>query len=236
MNIMVCGVGGQGVILFSDIIADLAMNAGLDVKKSEVHGMAQRGGSVTSHIRFAPKVYSPLIEEGTADVMVAFEMLEALRFSYFLSPNGRLIYDTHRIDPLPVSIGAVERPTDKWLDERLTARVRKTGTVRGKQGLSRAESDASASRDCPSFSATAKEGTVPRFSEADPLILVPAFETALRLGNARVQNTVMLGAVSCLLEFPEEAYRQAIARLVKPKVVDLNLKAFAEGRTLCTQP
>ena len=190
MNIMVCGVGGQGVILFSDIIADLAMTAGLDVKKSEVHGMAQRGGSVTSHIRFAPRVYSPLIEEGTADVMVAFEMLEALRFAYFLHPNGRLIYDTHRIDPLPVSIGAVERPTDESLEERLAARVTN-------------------------------------------LIRVPAFATALKLGNSRVQNTVMLGAISCLLDFPEDAYRQAITRLVKPKVVELNLKAFSEGRVLC---
>ena len=190
MNIMVCGVGGQGVILFSDIIADLAMTAGFDVKKSEVHGMAQRGGSVTSHIRFAPKVYSPLIEEGTADVMVAFEMLEALRFAYFLRPNGRLIYDTHRIDPLPVSIGAVERPTDESLEERLAARVTN-------------------------------------------LIRVPAFATALKLGNSRVQNTVMLGAISCLLDFPEDAYRQAITRLVKPKVVELNLKAFSEGRVLC---
>jgi len=189
---MVCGVGGQGVILFSNIIADLAMIAGLDVKKSEVHGMAQRGGSVTSHIRYAPKVFSPLIEEGTADIIVAFEMVEALRYVHFLGPNGTLIYDTHRIDPLPVSIGAVERPADAGLNQRLAARA-------------------------PNRQA------------------VPAFQTALKLGNAKVQNTVMLGAISCSLEFPEEAYHQAITRLVKPKVVELNLKAFAEGRALCTR-
>jgi len=193
MNILVSGVGGQGVILFSNIISEIALSAGLDVKKSEVHGMAQRGGSVTTHIRYAPKVYSPLIEEGTADIIVAFEMMEALRYIHFLGPNGRLIYDTHRIDPLPVSTGVVERPVDEKLNQRLAARA-------------------------PNRQA------------------VPAFETALRLGNARVQNVVMLGAISCSLEFPEEAYRAAITRLVKPKVVELNLKAFAEGRALCHQP
>ena len=190
MNILVCGVGGQGVLLFSDIISDLALRNGLDIKKSEVHGLAQRGGSVTSHIRFGSKVYSPLIEEGTADAVVAFERLEAVRYVHFLSPSGRLYYDSHRIDPLPVSIGAVERPTDESLEERLAARVAN-------------------------------------------LIRVPAFATALKLGNSRVQNTVMLGAISCLLDFPEDAYRQAITRLVKPKVVELNLKAFSEGRVLC---
>jgi indolepyruvate ferredoxin oxidoreductase beta subunit len=192
MNILISGVGGQGVILFSDILADLALTAGLDVKKSEVHGMAQRGGSVTSHIRYAPRVFSPLIEEGAADVIVAFEMLEALRYVHFLGREGRLVYDPHRIDPLPVTTGAVERPPDEQLNERLAARA-------------------------PSRRA------------------VPAFATALKLGNSRVQNTVMLGAISCFLDFPEEAYRQTISRLVKPKVVDLNLKAFAEGRALCSQ-
>jgi indolepyruvate ferredoxin oxidoreductase beta subunit len=190
VNILVSGVGGQGVILFSNIISDLALTAGLDVKKSEVHGMAQRGGSVTTHIRYAPKVFSPLIEEGTADIIVAFEMMEALRYIHFLGPDGRLVYDTHRIDPLPVSTGVVERPADEQLNQRLAVRAANRQTV-------------------------------------------PAFATALRLGNARVQNTVMLGAISCFLEFPEEAYRQAITRLVKPKTVNLNLKAFAEGRALC---
>jgi indolepyruvate ferredoxin oxidoreductase beta subunit len=209
MNLFVCGVGGQGVILFSNIISDLAMTAGLDVKKSEVHGMAQRGGSVTTHIRFAPKVYSPLIEEGTADIIVAFEMLEAVRFSYFLGPNGKLIYDPHRIDPLPVTTGAVERPTDEWLQERLDARFRRDMTE------SAADSD-----------------RVPDGPES-PLVRVPAFDTALKLGNSRAQNTVMLGAISCFLDFPEQAYHDTISRLVKPKFVEMNLKAFAAGRALC---
>jgi len=223
MNIMVCGVGGQGVILFSNIISELALTAGLDVKKSEVHGMAQRGGSVTSHIRFAPKVYSPLIEEGTADIIVAFEMLEAVRFSYFLSPSGRLIYDPHRIDPLPVTTGAVERPTDEWLEQQLAARVGKRG-LPAENGDCTAANPMSRSEGLSPFSASAGDSS---------LIRVPAFQAALKLGNSRVQNTVMLGAISVYLDFPEQAYRDAIQRLVKPKVVDLNLKAFAQGRALC---
>ena len=217
MNLLVCGVGGQGVLLFSDIISELALAAGLDVKKSEVHGMAQRGGSVTGHIRYAPKVFSPLIEEGTADMIVAFEMMEALRYVHFLGPKGRLIYDTHRIDPLPVSTGVVERPTDEKLSERLAARVRKAGTA-------------------PSQGPVRLPGTVPSSSETDPLTRVPAFQTALKLGNARVQNTVMLGAISCFLDFPDKAYHEAITRLVKPKVVELNLKAFAAGQALLASP
>ena len=213
MNILVCGVGGQGVLLFANIVSDLALTAGLDVKKSEVHGMAQRGGSVTSHIRYAPKVASPLIEEGTADIIVAFEMMEALRYIHFLRPEGKLIYDPHRIDPLPVSTGVVERPTDQWLEGLLTARVG-------------AESKACTTLDSP-------ESTVQ--SPKSSLICVPAFQSELKLGNSRVQNTVMLGAISLYLEFPEQAYRQAITHRVKPKVVELNLKAFAEGRALCTR-
>jgi indolepyruvate ferredoxin oxidoreductase, beta subunit len=193
VNILVCGVGGQGVLLFSDIISTLAMGAGLDVKKSEVHGMAQRGGSVTSHIRYGTKVLSPLIEEGTADLIVAFEKLEALRYVHLLRPTGRLLYDPHRIDPLPVTNGMVERPTDERLDERLAARA--------------------ANRQA-----------------------IPAFETALALGSARVQNTVMLGAVSCCLEFPADAFRGTLTSLVKPAALELNLKAFAAGQALCACP
>jgi indolepyruvate ferredoxin oxidoreductase, beta subunit len=235
MNILVCGVGGQGVLLFSNIIADLALTAELDVKKSEVHGMAQRGGSVTSHIRYAPKVASPLIEEGTADIIVAFEMMEALRYIHFLRPGGQLIYDSHRIDPLPVSTGAVERPTDQWLEERIAERLGKAEN----RDASAASPTQPLGGSVPHFP---PQGTVPDFSALHGdcevrggTVRVPAFQAALKLGNARVQNVVMLGAISTSLEFPEEDYRQAITRLVKPKVVELNLKAFAEGRALCTR-
>ena len=111
-NVLICGVGGQGVLLFSDVLSAAALQSGMDVKKSEVHGMAQRGGSVTSHVRFAPRVYSPLIEEGTADFLVAFEELEALRYLHFLSPKGRVLTDTLQVKPMPVLIGAAQYPGD----------------------------------------------------------------------------------------------------------------------------
>jgi len=123
VNVLVCGVGGQGVILFSNLLADVALAAGFDVKKSEVHGMAQRGGSVNTHVRYGERVYSPLIEEGTADLVVAFEMLEAVRYVHFLCPGGWVLHDHYRLDPLPVQIGAVPSPEDAWLAERLAARA-----------------------------------------------------------------------------------------------------------------
>lgn len=122
-NILVCGVGGQGVILLSDLLAEIAMNEGLDVKKSEVHGMAQRGGSVTSHIRFGPKVYSPLIAEGTADFIISLEKLEAVRYLHFLAPKGILLTDNLIVEPLPVIIGLQAMPKD--INERIKNRVKK---------------------------------------------------------------------------------------------------------------
>ncbi len=122
-NILICGTGGQGILLFSDILAMVAMREGFDVKKSEVHGMAQRGGSVVSHLRFGKKVYSPLIAEGNADFICSLEKLEALRYIHFLSPKGILIVDTLEIEPLPALIGEVQYP--KEIEERLQQRVKK---------------------------------------------------------------------------------------------------------------
>ncbi|MFZ2958341.1 MAG: indolepyruvate oxidoreductase subunit beta [Candidatus Ozemobacteraceae bacterium] len=104
-NILLCGVGGQGTLLASNILAETAMRAGFDVKKSEVHGMAQRGGSVVSHVRFGPVVQSPLIRKGECDLLLSFEELEALRWSEFLRPNGMVLMNTQRILPMTVSSG-----------------------------------------------------------------------------------------------------------------------------------
>ncbi len=186
MNVLVCGVGGQGVILFSNLVAEIALASGYDVKKSEVHGMAQRGGSVNTHVRFGDRVFSPLIEEGGADLLVAFEMLEAVRYVHFLASDGRMVYDPHRIDPLPVSLGAVERPDDEYLAGRIEART----------------------------------------AYSTP---VSAYSIARDLGNARVQNVVMLGATRSCLGFATEACEAAIARLVKPDYVELNLRAYRRG-------
>lgn len=109
-NIMIVGVGGQGTLLTSRILGGLAIQAGFDVKLSEVHGMAQRGGSVVTFVRYGEKVTEPIVEEGQADVLIAFERLEALRYAHFLKKDGVLIVNDQRIDPMSVMIGAAEYP------------------------------------------------------------------------------------------------------------------------------
>lgn len=110
MNIMVVGVGGQGTLLTSRIIGKTALAGGYDVKLSEVHGMAQRGGSVVTFVRFGDKVFEPVCEEGTVDVLIAFERLEALRYAHFLKKDGVMIVNDTRIDPMTVVIGAAQYP------------------------------------------------------------------------------------------------------------------------------
>ena len=109
-NVMIVGVGGQGTLLTSRIIGKTALSQGLDVKISEVHGMAQRGGSVVTFVRFGEKVCEPVVEEGQADVIIAFERLEAMRYSHFLKKDGILIVNDCRIDPMTVVIGAKQYP------------------------------------------------------------------------------------------------------------------------------
>lgn len=111
-NIMIVGVGGQGTLLTSRILGGLAVLGGYDVKLSEVHGMAQRGGSVVTFVRYGEKVAEPIVEEGQADVLIAFERLEALRYAHFLKPEGALVVNDWKIDPMPVVIGAAEYPKE----------------------------------------------------------------------------------------------------------------------------
>lgn len=110
MNVMIVGVGGQGTLLASRVLGTVAMLSGKDVKVSEVHGMSQRGGSVVTYVKIGDKVDSPLIEEGEADVVLAFETLEALRWEKYLSESGSLIVNSQEIDPMPVIIGAAKYP------------------------------------------------------------------------------------------------------------------------------
>ena len=110
LNVMVVGVGGQGTLLTSRIIGKTALNAGFDVKLSEVHGMAQRGGSVVTFVRFGEKVNEPVVEEGSADILIAFERLEALRYAHFLKKDGVIVVNDCRIDPMTVVIGASTYP------------------------------------------------------------------------------------------------------------------------------
>lgn len=185
MNVLICGVGGQGILLASDILAQAALNQGFDVKKSEVHGMAQRGGSVVSHVRFSTKVYSPLIEEGTADFILAFEKLEGLRYLNFLSPKGRIIIDPLELPPLTVLAGEATYPLD--IPERIRKKTKHAYFVEGA-------------------------------------------ELAKKLGNIRTQNVILLGALSCFLDLKPESFKDALTSLIKPKFLDLNLKAFQLGK------
>ncbi len=184
-NILIAGVGGQGVLLVSEILSEACLRAGYDVKKSEVHGMAQRGGSVTSHVRFGKQVHSPLIEKGQADVLVSFEELEALRWIAFLKSGGTVVVNAQRIAPMTVSSGVATYPEDVL--EQLRERTPRVITVDG-IGIAR------------------------------------------NVGNSRVVNVVLLGALSKHLTIEESIWRETISARVPPKTVEVNLKAFEAGR------
>jgi indolepyruvate ferredoxin oxidoreductase beta subunit len=128
-SIMIVGVGGQGTLLTSRILGGLATQAGYDVKLSEVHGMAQRGGSVVTFVRYGDKVYEPIVEEGRADVLIAFEKLEALRYAHFLKEGGAIVVNDQRIDPMPVVIGAEKYPQDILEELARTYRVYKVDAI-----------------------------------------------------------------------------------------------------------
>lgn len=189
-NIFVAGVGGQGIIKFSNLLCEVAMRGGLDVKKSEIHGMAQRGGSVTTHVRFGERVYSPLIPQGSADFICSMEHLEAVRHIAFLNrEQGRLIYDPYEI--APPEVYTAQRSYPKDIEERLA-------------------------------------------KLAPNRIALPAFENALKIGNSRAQNVIMLGALSTFLPFEDSLYEEAIRAGFKPKYVDINIKAFNLGKELAS--
>ena len=109
-NIMIVGVGGQGTLLASRLLGAVLPGMGYDVKISEVHGMSQRGGSVVTYVRYGEKVSSPIIDKGQADFILAFEQLEAARYISYLKPNGKIIMNTQKIDPMPVITGAMDYP------------------------------------------------------------------------------------------------------------------------------
>ena len=186
-DVFLAGVGGQGILLASEVLGEAFLRAGYDVKKSEVHGMAQRGGAVTTHLRFGPKVYAPLIEPGKADLLIAFEKLEALRFLHYLAPGGALLANAQEIPPAPVSSGQERYPED------IEARLR---------------------------------------AATERVHLVDALGAALALGEVRAVNMVMAGAASHFLPLPEAAYQEAIAVRVKPRFVEVNVRAFQAGRGL----
>lgn len=111
-NLLFCGVGGQGILLCSDVVAYALMREGYDIKKSDVHGMAQRGGAVESYLRFGKKVYSPLVEAGTLDICVGLELMEPLRYVSLYSKNTKVIVNTQKIPPIGVTTGLEAYPED----------------------------------------------------------------------------------------------------------------------------
>jgi indolepyruvate ferredoxin oxidoreductase beta subunit len=136
LDFLFAGVGGQGTILASNIVSEVGIRCGYDVKKSEVHGMSQRGGAVESHVRWAEKVYSPLIEEGCADYLLAFEMLEAARWPHYLAPDSIAMINYHRVMPPSVNLGQDKYPEEKEIEAILTGAG---GRVLWVEGASKAE-------------------------------------------------------------------------------------------------
>lgn len=186
-NIFLSGVGGQGTILASNILGEVFLKAGYDVKKSEVHGMAQRGGDVTTHFRFGKKVYSPLIKYGDVDFLLSFELLEAIRYINWVKPDGKIIINKQEILPPAVSLGQMKYPADV-------------------------------------------EKTFKKFFK-DNVWIIDGQGIARSLGNIQAANVVLVGAFSNF--FPEikpEQFIDAIKGLLAPKLHDLNVKAFYEGR------
>ena len=185
-NIMIVGVGGQGTLLTSRILGGLAIEAGFDVKISEVHGMAQRGGSVVTYVRYGEAVAEPIVEEGQADILIAFERLEALRYAHFLKKDGILIINDQRIDPMTVVTGAAKYP----------------------------------------------ENIVEDLGSKYKVVSLNAMEEALKLGNSKVFNTVILGVAARNMEFDKAAWVQVIESTVPPKTREINLTAFEAGYAL----
>ena len=187
-NILVCGTGGQGVMTAAEILAQTAISKGFDCKKSEVAGMAQRGGVVTSHVRFGKKVWSPVITPGTADILVAFEVAEGSRWADMLRPGGIAMVNTIRLVPPVVSMGLFTYPDDP------VAQMRAAGV------------------------------TVYDFD---------AGAIARELGDLKLVNTIMLGAIADFLPFPATELEEQIVgrfRERKPGMVAVNQKAFEAGR------
>lgn len=182
-SIMIVGVGGQGTLLTSRILGGIIKEAGYDVKLSEIHGMAQRGGSVVTFVRYGEKVAEPIVEEGQADVLIAFERLEALRYANFLKKEGVLIINDWRIDPITVVTGAAEYP----------------------------------------------ENIIENLSKDHKVYTINAMEEAMKLGNSKAFNVIVLGMAAKHMDFSKEDWLNIIKKTVPPKTVEINQKAFLVG-------
>lgn len=138
-SVLLVGVGGQGTILASKVLSAGLLNAGYDVKMSEVHGMAQRGGSVTTQVRFGEKVYAPIIGKGQADILVSFEAMEALRWLEFLNPNGKAVVNDYKIPSAPILMGNADYPEGviEKIKEKVDTNVLDAGNIAEELGNSK---------------------------------------------------------------------------------------------------
>ena len=182
-NILLVGVGGQGTILTSKILSTSLLNAGYDVKMSEIHGMAQRGGSVSTQVRYGEHVNSPIIGRGEADILIAFEKMEAMRWVEFLSKSGKLIVNDYEIESAPILAGKETYP----------------------------------------------EGVLETLSKKTSTLVIPATKMAMEMGNIRVMNIIMLGVLVKQAGLASIDWKKEMNNLIKPKFVDINLKAFDLG-------
>ncbi len=182
-SIMIAGVGGQGTLLTSRILGGITQEAGYDVKLSEVHGMAQRGGSVVTFVRYGERVAEPIVEEGQADILIAFERLEALRYAHFLKKDGALIINDWRIDPITVVTGMAEYP----------------------------------------------DNIIENLEKKYKVYTINAMEEAIRIGNAKAFNVIVLGMAARHMDFAKEDWLRIIEKTVPPKTIEINKKAFLLG-------
>ena len=193
MNFMLVGVGGQGTLLASDILAELGVRLGLDVKKAEVHGMAQRGGSVTSFVRWDTQVFSPIIARGEVDILVGFEQLEALRYLGFLKPGGMLLVNEQVIEPITVKAGDALYPAAADMS---SAFARVASRVCRVDGLTLAE-QAGNVRTVN----VAILGALSALLDADPQTWLEAVQVHVPPGAVEVNRTAfMLGRAQALQE------------------------------------
>lgn len=182
-NILLVGVGGQGTILVSKILSTGLMEAGYDVKMSEIHGMAQRGGSVSTQVRYGDQVSSPIIGRGQADILVSFETMETLRWLEFLKPEGVVVINDFKLPSAPILMGKADYP----------------------------------------------EGVIELIESKAKTKVINASQIAENLGNQKVMNVVLLGALIKSMNLTDIDWERVIKDQVKEQFAEINIKAFKQG-------
>lgn len=185
-SILLVGVGGQGTILASKLLTTGLMEAGYDVKMSEIHGMSQRGGSVSSQVRYGDKVESPVIELGGADILVSFETMEALRWLEYLKPDGKVVVNNYEMGSIAILSGKVDYP----------------------------------------------EGIIEDISSKVSTLAIDAAKHAEELGNSKVMNVILLGAIVKSMGLEDIDWERIIKENVKGRFVDINIEALKKGMSL----